>query len=406
MFPLRFLFLLLFAGTAPDPQTAGLQALEHGDYQQAEQLLSQAVAADSKNYFALFNLALAETSLNKDEAAADHYRQVLALKPDLYEANFNLGMLELRDHHPEDAATALRAAAKAKPDQARPQRYLGEALFATGDTAGASDAFAQAVRLDPKSGPAELGLARTLERQGKVEDALLHYQKAAELDPQLKSYLLEEAVALIDAKHSDNAIPLLHQFPDDPGAREQLGRIYLEANRPADAVPEFDAAVKLSPTPANKLALATAYLRNNQGQLAEPILQEALQSNPNDFDLRMSIGKIRLEKRDYTAAANEFIAAARTKPDAVEAWNNAASALILSEQYPQAMAALDQVRKLGKEKPADFYWRAVVLDKMHQIKPALENYQRFLAVSTGQFPDQEFIARQRSRILEREANRR
>jgi hypothetical protein len=33
------------------------------------------------------------------------------------------------------------------------------------------------------------------------------------------------------------------------------------------------------------------------------------------------------------------------------------------------------------------------------------NYQRFLAVSGGKFPDQEFIARQRSRILEREATR-
>jgi hypothetical protein len=45
------------------------------------------------------------------------------------------------------------------------------------------------------------------------------------------------------------------------------------------------------------------------------------------------------------------------------------------------------------------------LDKIHQQKPALESYQRFLAMSNGQNPDQEFQARQRIRILERELRR-
>ncbi len=47
----------------------------------------------------------------------------------------------------------------------------------------------------------------------------------------------------------------------------------------------------------------------------------------------------------------------------------------------------------------------MVLDKQHQIKPALASYQRFLEMAQGKYPDQEFVARQRSRILEKEANR-
>jgi hypothetical protein len=43
--------------------------------------------------------------------------------------------------------------------------------------------------------------------------------------------------------------------------------------------------------------------------------------------------------------------------------------------------------------------RAITLDKMRQLKPALEAYEQFLAVSQGKHPDQEFQARQRVRII-------
>jgi tetratricopeptide (TPR) repeat protein len=89
----------------------------------------------------------------------------------------------------------------------------------------------------------------------------------------------------------------------------------------------------------------------------------------------------------------------------VEAWNEAASAFVLAELYPQALSALDKIHSLNADKPGDYYYRAIVLDKLHQIKPALASYRQFLATSQGKFPDQEFIARQRSRILEKEANR-
>ncbi len=405
MIAVLFLAAFAFAGGQTNPQAEGLQALDQHDYQRAEQIFTKLAAGDPKDYSALFNLALAETALNEDEKAAEHYKQTLALKPDLYEAELNLGILYLRDQRPADAQPLLREAVKQKPNQARPMRYLGDSLFASGDLNGAADAYGQALAVDPKLAAAHLGLGQTLERQGKLDDALPHYRQAAELDPNLKSYLLELAVAFSKANRPDDAIPLLKQFPNDPGAREELGRLDLAANRPADAVSEFQAAAELSPTPANKLALATAYLKNNQPDLAAPILEEALATNPNDYDLRMAVGRIHRDRHDYAPAADQFIAAAKLKPDSVEAWNEAATSYVLAALYPQALAALDQVHHLNAEKAGNFYLRAIVLDKLRQLKPALASYQRFLALSQGQHPDQEFIARQRSRILEREINR-
>jgi tetratricopeptide (TPR) repeat protein len=396
-----------FLGATPDAdlQKAGLQALDRQDYAQAQQDFSRLAADDPKDYAALFNLALAESGLKRDADAVEHYKQVLALKPGLYEAELNLGILELRLHEGAEAVAQLQDAAKQKPAAARPQRYLGEALLSRGDYPGAEAAFENTLKLDPKMSVAELGLGQSLLHQDKLDEALPHYKQAVALDPANKSFLLEIATAFSKSNRQVEAADLLAQFPDDAGAREALGNLYLEMNRPADAVTQFEAAGRISPTPANQVALASAYLKNNQPDLAQPILERALAANPNDFDLRMVVGRLHRDRREFPVAANLFVSAANLKPDSVKAWNEAASAFVMAKEYPEALAALDKVRALNAETAGDVFFRAMVLDTMHQVKPALASYQRFLQLAQGKFPDQEFQARQRSRILEKEANR-
>lgn len=402
LLPLAWLFIQ--AGSVT-PQAAGLQALDRQDFEQAEQIFSKLVAADPKDYSALFNLALAESALKQDDKAAEHYRQVLVLKPGLYEAELNLGILDLRDHRAADAVPLLQDVARQKPAQARPQRFLGEALLATGDAAAAADAFRAALAADPKQAVAELGLGQSLLQQGKLDEALPHYRQAATLDPNLKSYLLEIAMAFSKANRPQDAIPLLAEFPNDPGAREELGRLYLANDQPAEAVKQFQAAVTASPSSANRLALATAYLKNNQTDLAAPILQQELAAHPADYDLHMAVGRIYRDRHKYAEAGEQFADAGQLKPHSVEAWNEAASVFVLADLYPQALAALDKIHALNAERAGDYFYRAIIYDKLHQIKPALENYQKFLQTSGGKFPNQEFQARQRSKLLEKEASR-
>lgn len=400
------LFILLLAGSSQgvDAQAQGLQALDRQEFAQAEQIFSKLAADDPKDYAALFNLALAETGLQKRDQAITHYRKTLELKPNLYEAELNLGILYLRDRNSAGAIPLLEDAVKQKPDQARPKRYLADAQMAAGNAPGAHDLYEQALRADPKLAGAELGLGESLLALGKLDDAVPHFRQAATLDPNLKSYLMELGTAYEKANRPADAVPLFKEFPDDVAAREELGRLYLALNRPAEAVEEFRQSVATAPTPANRLALATAYLKNHQPDLAAPILEQALASNPGDYELHMVVGRLRRDRHDYVNAANEFTAAAKLKPESVEAWNEAASAFVLSAQYPQALSALDKVHSLNGDTPGDFYYRAIVYDKLHQVKQALASYEQFLQSSSGKFPDQEFIARQRSRILAKEAS--
>lgn len=405
MFSVLYLGLFMAAGAPFDPQDDGLKALDQRNYQQAQEIFAKLTAADPKDYSAFFNLALAEIGLKRDAQAVEDFKQVLVLKPGLYEAELNLGILQLQNHNVAEALPLLRDAVKQKPAAARAQRYLGDTLMAMGDPAGAADAYKAALAADPKLASAELGLGQALLKQKQITEAVPHYRQAAALDPKLKSYQLEIAAALLKSGERDKAIEFLKDFPEDAGAREELGRVYLADNDPADAVSEFQAAVKISPTAANQLALATALMRNKQPDLAKPFLDQALAADPKDYDLRMVVGRIHRDKREFLPAADQFLAAAQLKPDSAEAWNEAAAVLVLAEQYPLALTCLDKVHNLNADTAGDFYFRAIVLDKLRQVKPALASYQRFLAMSQGKNPDQEFIARQRSRILEKEANR-
>jgi tetratricopeptide (TPR) repeat protein len=105
-------------------------------------------------------------------------------------------------------------------------------------------------------------------------------------------------------------------------------------------------------------------------------------------------------------ASQQFLAATQIKPDSVEAWNELASALINSGNDAQGLAALDRIKAMGKETPGDIFYRAITLDKLRQLKPALAAYEQFLAADQGAHPDQEFQARQRARIINVELNKR
>ena len=90
------------------------------------------------------------------------------------------------------------------------------------------------------------------------------------------------------------------------------------------------------------------------------------------------------------------------KPDSVAAWNELASVSIVNQNYADGLAALDQVHRLGKEIPGDFFLRAITLDKLKANFPRLWPPTVNFSPLTMERHHQEFQARQRTRIIENE----
>lgn len=390
---------------APEPMATAMKALDEGRFDTAIEILSKAVAADPGDIGAHFNLALAYSLQGKDAEAIPEYRKVLDLDANIYEAHINLGQVLLRAKDAAGAIPHLKRAAIEKPADFRPAYYLGEALAETGQLADAIPAFTSATAIDPDSAPAELGLGRALARTGRRADAEPHYRKAAVLEPQMKSLLLELATLHEEQGELPQAMNLYREFPGNAAALERVGLIALKLDRLDEAAAAMEAAVKMEPTVGGRVALAQIYVKQGQLPKAEPLLAQLVATEKQDFDLRMLYARLLRDQRKFAEAAPQFQEAARIRPEASQAWSELAAMLIMGEQYPQALAALDRVKALGAENTGHMFFRATSLDRLKMRKEALEYYQKFLETSTTN-PDQEFQARQRVRILELELGKR
>lgn len=387
-------------------ETDGMKALEEGRYEAAAQAFTKAIAGDPADYTAHFNLALAYSFLNRDQEGIAEYKKTLELKPGLYQAQLNAGILLLRQKEPADALALLEAAAGQKPSEFRPRFYLAEAQLETGDAARAEQSYRAALEVDGKSAGAHLGLGRALAAEGKLADAAPQFRQAAEIDPEYRDSLLELASLFEKEKQYAEAIALYRQFPGNAAAQEHLGTLLIESKQYGEAVPRLEQAYAQSPTQANRAALAAAYVFNNQGAKAVPLLDQAVSGEPGNYDLRLMYARALRDQKQYSAAAKQFTEAAKLKADAGPVWDELGGVLYLAGDFPAALSALERARQLGENGAGNVFFRALALDRLHQTKPALEAYQQFLSLSQGKNPDQEFQARQRAKLLQKELEKR
>src|ERR1022692_2590046 len=149
-----------------DFTTEGMRALDDGKYEVAVQAFRKAIEADSKDYFAHFNLAMAYTLLRRDPEAVTEYRKTLELKPGLYEAELNGGIVLLRQKNPAEALPYFEDAAGQKPHEFRPRYYLAEAQLQTGDYGKAEESYRLGLALGAQTAHGQLGLAQGLVQAG------------------------------------------------------------------------------------------------------------------------------------------------------------------------------------------------------------------------------------------------
>ncbi len=396
-------FLLL---PLQDAASDGAKALEERRYDAAVQALTKAIADDPKDYYSHFNLALAYGSLHRDAEAVAEYRKTLELKPGLYEAELNAGMVLVRIKEPAEALPLLEDAVRQKPGEFTPQFFLGEAQLETGAPEQAEAGFRAALGIDAKSPEANLGMARALARQGKLAEAAPVFRRAIELDPSYRQALLELATLFEKNGQNAEAVAIYKEFPGNAAARERLGQLLIESKQYAEGVSRLEEALARDPSPANRILLAQAYILNGQREKALPLLEKSVTAEPANFDIRMAYGRNLRDLRRFSEAAAQFQAATRLKPADAKAWSELGAVLYMTGAAADALAAIDRARELGEDTPGNWFFRGMILDKARQLKPALEAYQKFLSLSGGKFPDQEFQARQRARMIQKELDRR
>jgi tetratricopeptide (TPR) repeat protein len=418
------IFLVIFFGalsafpqqTAPAPgaETEAIlkaeEALDAKNYTAAIAILKEQQARGSANVRVYFDLAFALSMAGERAAAIEAYRQALSIEPSLPEANLNLAILLLDGRQPGEAVPLLEKVLAARPRDLRAQVLLANALAGSGDRERATAEYRQALELDPNSAEALLGLGRVLAAQGQFAEAEKQLRRAAELQPARVEARLEIGSVLEATGRLDEARALYSELaaqnPDNAAVHRRLGRALVAAKRYAEAASELERAARLAPAPDDERNLAIAYAQARRADAAIPRLKKLAAASPRDYDVRLFLGEMLMAQRDFAAAQTELEAAAALRPDLPNAWVDLANDLYLQQNYTGTLAALDRVAKIAPETAWLDFLRAISLDKLGEAEGALESYQKFLGIAHGQYPDQEFQARQRVKVLEKSGGRR
>ena len=172
----------------------GALALARGAYQAAIPLLRGAVEAQPRNPLALNTLGAALLKSGEQEGADRFFERALQANPRYTNARYNLASALAGQQHWEQAAAEFRQVLAENPQDAGARQHLGEVLRLWGDEnarAGSLEEAAAHLResLNYRQGDAVLhsDLGTVLARLGRIRDAVPEFEAALRLDPRLDS---------------------------------------------------------------------------------------------------------------------------------------------------------------------------------------------------------------------------
>jgi tetratricopeptide (TPR) repeat protein len=396
--------------TPPPQREAAESKIEQKDFEGARPLLVQYLAQNPGDARALFDLGYVEDATNHQDAAAADYHKAIAADPKQFEARMALGLLLAHQGKYDEAREQVQQATLLTPEPANPRaqaeafRTLAK-LDRTANPTAARDALVEALKLSPETPDDLLLTAQIAEANDDPDLAQTAYQRllnghfapspavAAAANGGLAQLLIKQK------KYSD-AEPLLRSAverdPRDPALNAQLATTLLAQGKTGEALPVLETLRQLEPdNPAVDQMLADAYSEGGHPEKADPIYARMVLANPNNEEILVGQGQNLVREKLYNQAQQVFERAVKIKPDDGDAWGGLAFAASESKQYKVALEALSMRSKYLSETPVTYFLWATVYDSLHQLKQAQDYYRKFLTVSNGKFPDQEWQARHR-----------
>jgi tetratricopeptide (TPR) repeat protein len=285
-----------------------------------------------------------------------------------------------------EATRTFEEARRLDPDSAAIHRALVPLYFALDRLDDALTSCRRVLELDPNDFEIGYRYARQLRALGRHKEAVTVLMRVAQC-PRLKDrleiraqvfydlgQLQEQAGELHKAEKAlrevlailDNPMALMEQGPYNRDeivtqaaeTHERLGKLYLKSKKSAEAIAEFQAALKKEPLRSARLALNLAEVYVSQGDPEKALeqVEQYLRSQPQGmegYELR-----IRLQKR-LGRAAGILPSLARS---AAADRNNQALQLLLAREYGQA-GQIDQAgpiyHKLLEQSPTVEVYRGL-----------------------------------------------
>ncbi len=250
----------------------GRRAYEAGQFQNAADAFSKAVATAPNSVIARVNLGLSFVQLGNADRAKEQFEAALALEPDNFTAHASLGMLLARQGRDQEALSHLRAAFSEAPDEANVSALVGALL-----------------------------------RLGRADEAIEVLITSRSYRPDDEGTLVSLSILLVDRGRLREAIALLveanRQFPERIATSTTLARLL--ASSPDSTLRDGPRALEIAtrvyasePTPAHGETVALALAELGRCNEAMDWLKRAVTDAERAKD-RAEVARLQGEQQRY-----------------------------------------------------------------------------------------------------------
>lgn len=387
---------------------AAESAIARSDWTTAQSKLDAWLVDHPTDARALFDAGFVADAQNRLDAAESLYRRAITADPKSFAAHVSLGLLLAREGKREKARPELAEATTLDPGESGPgaMAHAWRALATIDrDTnpAEASNDLLQALKLSPQTTEDGLLAAYLAEKTGQVDAAEAEYRRVLAAEPKSEPANAGLAHLLIEQKKYPEAETLLRTalqaLPNDPGLNAQLALV-LAGQDKAEALPLLEELHSAHPKDAAILRML-AQVRADAGDFAgsDQIYVQLLAAAPDDSDLLIGHGQDLVRETKFADAYAVFDKASQSAPRNAAAWSGLAFTASRTGRPEVTLHALTVRSQLEPESASTYFLWATAYDSLHRNKEAAAYYHHFLDAAAGKYPDQEWQARQRLKVL-------
>jgi tetratricopeptide (TPR) repeat protein len=333
--------------------------------------ISRAQGTDAEGKFRQATEAL--RARNFDEAA-DGFSSVVKTSPAFAEAHLNLGLVREEQGRNDEAIASFQKALAIKPRLRGANLFLGIAEYRLNSLDKASDALRKETNYYPTDANAWMWLGVVELAKARPDEASVALDKAAKLDPANVDILYHRGRAhLLISKTSYEQM-----FKADPNSwrvHQVLAQADAESDRHADAIAEYELAIKLAPQqPGLHEELGTEYRNAGQIEAADVQYRAELKIDPNNISARYKLGTLQVERGRPEEAITLIESALQQNPAIPDAHYYLGRAQMQLGNDEASIASFKRVLSEKSEDPdiaqQAYYQLAIVYRRLHRMDEA------------------------------------
>jgi tetratricopeptide (TPR) repeat protein len=359
--------------TSPSGQRDRAFALEQqGDFVDAESAWQAILKTHPTDGEAFAHLGFLDSQQQRYSDAVRNYRRAAALNPSMPSLQMNLGLALFKAGDLKSAARVFeplyRHAPPNSPDAQRLRLLLGMAYYGAAEYAAAIPYLRDALTRDPQNLPYRLVLAHSCLWSKQYACVLDVYHQILALNAESAEADMLAGEAYDEMRDHQNAIEQFRNAvkadPKEPGVHFGLGYLLWCQSQFDEAAQQFQLETENSPDDTEALAYwADSNVRLNRPDLAQPLVERALQRNPRQELPWLDLGILDAAAGHNNEALDDFHTAERLAPTDVQVHWRLARLYQSMGRRPQAQAEFEKTKSLTQA--AD----KTVMEKLQANRP-------------------------------------